>query len=157
MGNPDSKGLRCQWHQENTKKKLRKDKENSMKNEEKLVDIQPVTVAQYNNYLRCIGQTMRGEEFPNHPVTNVDYQEATNYCEWAGARLPTEQEWLDSQHTFIPIVTYDWLSTMEGNCQVLRTGSWYRLRDNVDCANRNYSRPSNRDSFLGFRCVRGKL
>ena len=61
----------------------------------------PVTNAQYKAFVDATGyQTpshWSGGQIPvgqeNHPVVNVDWNDAGNFCAWAGVRLPTEQEW----------------------------------------------------------------
>jgi sulfatase modifying factor 1 len=56
-----------------------------------------VTVAQYRRYCRATGRQM--PEAPsygwreNNPIVNVSWQDAYDYCKWAGGRLPYEAEW----------------------------------------------------------------
>lgn len=62
------------------------------------IDVHEVTRAQY---LACVEAGNCGEptcEFdpcqkPDHPVVCVTRQQAIDYCNWAGKRLPTEAEW----------------------------------------------------------------
>jgi formylglycine-generating enzyme required for sulfatase activity len=56
-----------------------------------------VTVAQYKEYCRQQGKPLPRlpytGDYDKYPIVNVTWQEALDYCKWAGGRLPTEAEW----------------------------------------------------------------
>jgi formylglycine-generating enzyme required for sulfatase activity len=67
------------------------------------IDKHEVTNAEYLEYCKATDARMpefwgkegfnSGPDFPNHPVVGVSWQEAKDYAEWCGKRLPTEAEW----------------------------------------------------------------
>jgi len=69
-----------------------------------LIGKYPVTNAQYKCFLDANPNhripshwLQRTRNYPvgleNHPVVNVNWQDAQAFCKWAGCRLPTEEEW----------------------------------------------------------------
>jgi len=65
------------------------------------VDKTPVTNAEYARFVTAVGceppKHWRGtsppENIADHPVVNVSWDDAAAYCQWAGKRLPTGEEW----------------------------------------------------------------
>ena len=64
------------------------------------IDKYEVTIRQYAKFLEARGMsgppmwtTMDQPVHQKRPVVNVDWSDASNYCEWADKRLPTEAEW----------------------------------------------------------------
>lgn len=65
------------------------------------IDRYPVTNGDYRRFLKATERPAPGHwpdsSLPQgkerHPVVNVTYSEALSYAEWAGKRLPTEQQW----------------------------------------------------------------
>lgn len=64
------------------------------------MDRHEVTVAQYARFLKAVnaehpmvwGEAANGRH-DKKPVVGIDWFDASEYCEWAGKRLPTEAEW----------------------------------------------------------------
>jgi len=65
------------------------------------IDIYEVTNLQYKKFNNAKNRRspthFRNRTFPagkaDHPVTYVSWDDAYEYCKWAGKRLPTDQEW----------------------------------------------------------------
>ncbi len=66
-----------------------------------LIDRYEVTNLQYKKFIDATGHRspdhFRNRTYPagkaDHPVTFVSWNDAVDYCSWAGKRLPTDQEW----------------------------------------------------------------
>ncbi len=63
------------------------------------------------NWRNPMGQTLP-DDFDDHPVTQIAHEDALAYCEWAGRRLPTEQEWEQAARGGLANVKFPWGDTI---------------------------------------------
>lgn len=102
-----------------------------------------------------INRWYQDKKFADHPVVFVDWNQAKDYCAWAGRRLPTEAEWEKAARGTDERI-YPWGNEFDGTkvnyCDVNCWGSW---KDSIN--NDGYATTSPVGKFLAGASPYGAL
>ena len=121
-----------------------------------LVDADCVSIDEFERFRIAIGGTPMGAT-GSDPVANVSHEDALAYAQWAGKRLPTNEEWsrcvaavgADRLRTGL---VWEWTRTPDGELWVVRGGRW-RDRPDLEPDPSNASNEIDASPDVGFRCV----
>lgn len=121
-----------------------------------LIDADCVSAEEFERFRISIGGASAGAT-GSDPVTAVSYEDAVAYAQWAGKRLPTNDEWdlcvkaLGADRLQTGRV-WEWTSTPHQEGYVVRGGRW-RNKPELEPEPSNASFETDPAPDVGFRCV----